>query len=57
LTIDETDELGDSDSADLFTETSRGIDKWLWFVEAYTQADRYGRGFYIKFGKLKYTLP
>ncbi len=37
-TIDETDALGDADSADIFTEISRGIDKWLWFVEAHTQA-------------------
>jgi starvation-inducible DNA-binding protein len=38
--IDETDGLGDKDTADLFTEVSRGIDKWLWFVEAHLQADR-----------------
>jgi starvation-inducible DNA-binding protein len=38
--IDDTDELGDKDTADLFTEVSRGIDKWLWFVEAHLQADR-----------------
>jgi starvation-inducible DNA-binding protein len=37
-TIDEADALGDADTADLFTEVSRGIDKWLWFVEAHTQA-------------------
>jgi hypothetical protein len=24
----------------LFTEISRGIDKWLWFVEAHLQAER-----------------
>jgi starvation-inducible DNA-binding protein len=40
LTIDEADTLGDTDSADLFTEISRGIDKWLWFVEAHTQASK-----------------
>ena len=39
-TIDETDELEDADSADIFTEISRGIDKWLWFVEAHLQADK-----------------
>jgi starvation-inducible DNA-binding protein len=33
--IDETDELGDKDTADIFTEISRGTDKWLWFVEAH----------------------
>ena len=37
-TIDEADGLGDADAADIFTEISRGIDKWLWFVEAHSQA-------------------
>ncbi len=37
-TIDEADELGDADTADIFTEISRGIDKWLWMVEAHSQA-------------------
>jgi starvation-inducible DNA-binding protein len=37
--ISETNDLGDLDTADLFTEVSRGIDKWLWFVEAHLQAD------------------
>ena len=37
-TINEVDELEDADTADLFTEISRGIDKWLWFVEAHSQA-------------------
>jgi starvation-inducible DNA-binding protein len=36
--IDETDEAGDADTADLFTEVSRGIDKQLWFLEAHVQA-------------------
>lgn len=36
--IDEADELGDMDTADLFTEISRGIDKDLWFVEAHIQS-------------------
>lgn len=35
--IDETDELGDADTADLFTGVSRSIDKLLWFVEAHAQ--------------------
>ena len=39
--IDEANALGDADTADLFTEVSRGIDKWLWFVEAHTQASRW----------------
>jgi starvation-inducible DNA-binding protein len=38
--IDQADELGDKDTTDIFTEISRGIDKWLWFVEAHLQADR-----------------
>jgi starvation-inducible DNA-binding protein len=38
--IAEANELDDLDTADLFTEVSRGIDKWLWFVEAHLQADR-----------------
>ena len=39
-TIAEADELGDADTADLFTKISRGIDKWLWFVEAHSQAPK-----------------
>jgi len=39
-TIEEADELDDADTADIFTEVSRGIDKWLWFVEAHTQATK-----------------
>jgi starvation-inducible DNA-binding protein len=37
-TIDQANELEDADTADIFTEISRGIDKWLWFVEAHSQA-------------------
>jgi len=33
--IDQTDELGDRDTADIFTEISRGVDKYLWLVEAH----------------------
>jgi starvation-inducible DNA-binding protein len=40
MSIDQSDELGDADTSDLFTEVSRGIDKWLWFVEAHTQAEK-----------------
>lgn len=36
--IDASDELGDADTADLFTNISRNIDKLLWFVEAHIQA-------------------
>ena len=35
--IDQADELHDVDTSDLFTEISRGVDKWLWFVEAHLQ--------------------
>jgi len=35
--IDEMADLKDADSADVLTEISRGIDKWLWFVEAHQQ--------------------
>jgi starvation-inducible DNA-binding protein len=35
--IDTADEAGDMDTADLFTEVSRTIDKHLWFVEAHLQ--------------------
>ena len=37
ITIAEMDELEDSGSADMLTEISRGLDKWLWFVEAHLQ--------------------
>ena len=33
--IDRSDELGDQDTVDLFTEVSRGLDKSLWFLEAH----------------------
>ncbi len=39
-TINEADELDDADTADMFTEISRGIDKWLWFVEAHSQSPK-----------------
>lgn len=38
--IDRATELGDADTADLFTEVSRGLDKLLWMVEAHLQAER-----------------
>ena len=38
--INAADELDDADTADLFTEVSRGIDKWVWFVEAHSQAPK-----------------
>jgi starvation-inducible DNA-binding protein len=39
-TIDEANGLEDAGTADLFTEVSRGIDKWLWFVEAHSQSTK-----------------
>ncbi|HUC41128.1 MAG TPA: DNA starvation/stationary phase protection protein Dps [Gemmatimonadales bacterium] len=38
IAIEEMNELEDADSADVLTEISRGVDKWLWFVEAHQQA-------------------
>src|ERR1700690_3191284 len=38
--INEAGQLDDADTADLFTEISRGLDKWLWFVEAHSQAGK-----------------
>src|SRR5688500_16276713 len=35
--ISEFEELDDPDSMDILTEVSRGVDKWLWFVEAHQQ--------------------
>ena len=35
--IDASAELGDADTADLFTQLSRAIDKYLWFLEAHLQ--------------------
>ena len=35
--IDDATALNDADTADLFTEISRGVDKTLWMVEAHVQ--------------------
>ena len=40
MMIDEAGTLGDADTADMFTEISRAIDKWLWFLEAHSQASK-----------------
>lgn len=37
--IDETDEAGDADTADLLTGQSRAIDKKLWMLEAHLGSD------------------
>lgn len=37
--IDAADKAGDKDTADLFTQVSREIDKHLWMVEAHGQAE------------------
>jgi starvation-inducible DNA-binding protein len=37
--IEQVDELQDADSVDILTEISRGVDKWLWFVEAHLQSE------------------
>jgi starvation-inducible DNA-binding protein len=38
--INQANDLGDADTTDIFTEISRGVDKWLWFVEAHLQSER-----------------
>lgn len=38
--IDTSEREGDADTADLLTEISRGVDEWLWMVEAHRQSDR-----------------
>ncbi len=37
MAIGEMDDLEDDVSADIMTEVTRGIDQWLWFVEAHQQ--------------------
>ncbi len=41
--IDQVDQLEDADTVDILTEISRGIDKWLWFVEAHQQGETEGQ--------------
>jgi len=36
--IDTAGKAGDADTADLFTEVSRGVDKLLWMIEAHMQS-------------------
>ena len=35
MDIDNADDLDDKDTSDIFTEISRGIDKYVWFVESH----------------------
>jgi len=35
-----SDEYGDADTSDIYTEISRGVDKWLWMLEAHLNTQR-----------------
>ena len=35
--IENADDNEDPVTADMFTEVARGVDQWLWFVEAHVQ--------------------
>ncbi len=37
--IEQSDRAGDDDTNDIFIEISRGVDKWLWMVEAHLQPE------------------
>ena len=37
--IAESDRLDDADTNDIFVEISRGVDKWLWMVEAHLHSE------------------
>ena len=37
--IEESDRVDDEDTNDIFIEISRGVDKWLWMVEAHLQPE------------------
>jgi len=37
--IEESDRVNDKDTNDIFIEISRGVDKWLWMVEAHLQPE------------------
>ena len=42
--IDTAADAKDQDTSDIFTEISRGTDKWLWMVEAHGQGGEWARG-------------
>jgi starvation-inducible DNA-binding protein len=35
-----SEQFGDADAADIYTEISRGVDKWLWMLEAHLAAKK-----------------
>jgi len=37
--IDDTADMGDQGTSDIFTEISRGVDSWLWMVESHLHGD------------------
>jgi starvation-inducible DNA-binding protein len=37
--IEQSDDVDDEDTNDIFIEISRGVDKWLWMVEAHLQQE------------------
>jgi starvation-inducible DNA-binding protein len=37
--VHESDRVNDDDTNDIFIEISRGVDKWLWMVEAHLQPE------------------
>lgn len=39
-TIAEADDVDDIETVDIFTDISRGLDKWLWYLEAHTQVKK-----------------
>ena len=36
---EDSDRAGDANTNDIFVEISRGVDKWLWMLEAHLQSD------------------
>lgn len=42
--VDETDDLDDEGTSDMFTEVSRGIDSWLWMVESHLHGGAQSNG-------------